>query len=220
VFVNPVESTPKVMRFPTIPSRNEEDVTENENELEEDLIIVDYTLCNSRAASLSDSLYSDISSTSLCFSDCEDTKVITNVSPKATRSPKPASATWAQVCSRKSTASSMQHGKKQNSDVVFGNGKCTSVRSVNPHHKVRKTTYSGNRLITGVFLSRLHPHTTSRQLQLHIKHETGIDCRPEKLQTKYGGYSSFFIRALGPNRTTIMDTSLWPVGTLVKPFYS
>jgi hypothetical protein len=216
VFVNPVESTPKVMRSSTIPSGNDADDTDNE----EELIIVDYTLCNSRAASLSDSLYSDISSTSLCFSDCENSKVITDVSPKGTSSPKPAAATWAQVCSKKSTASSMQHGKKQNSGVVFGNGKSTSVRSVNPQYKVRKTTYSGNRHITGVFLSRLHPHTTPRQLQLHIKHETGIDCRPEKLQTKYGGYSSFFIRALGHSRTTIMDTSLWPVGTLVKPFYS
>jgi hypothetical protein len=211
VFGNYAESTP--VRPSPIPSRGEDSMMDTEDEF----IVIDYTSCRSPSGLKNDSLYSDISSTSLCFNESE----LPSETTKHIVSPKPSSPSWAQICRQKiRTNPAVQISKNRKTSVVFGSGKCTNVKAVQTRRSVRKSSNSGNKLISGVFLSRLDPHTTSRQLQLHIKHETGVNCRPEKLKTKYSGYSSFFIRTQGFNRTTIMEPSLWPAGTLVKPFYT
>lgn len=102
---------------------------------------------------------------------------------------------------------------------VTGTGKSTCVRSsekTNPRSPYQR----GNRTVTGVFVTRLGPYTTTNQLFQHIRTATGCTCQPEKLQTKYGGYSSFYIAADRKLRATLLDPQIWPPRVLVKPFYS
>lgn len=75
-----------------------------------------------------------------------------------------------------------------------------------------------NRSITGVFISRLQAKTTAAQIAVHIRRETGKTVKPEKLQTKFPNYSSFYIPCSGSNRSNMMDLNLWPKGALVKPY--
>ena len=77
-----------------------------------------------------------------------------------------------------------------------------------------------NRSVTGVFITRLNPRLTSRQIESFIKRETGLKVRPEKLETKYDSYSSFYIPGDSQLRSMLLDASLWPSGALLKPFYS
>ena len=214
VFGNIAESTPvTVLPSPIPPARD------NSVSVSEEYIVVDYTSCSSPCVVQNDSLYSDISSTSLCFdSEGSDVASETTKSTSSSDLPEPTSKSWAQIC-REGIRSKTVHKRK--SSVTYGTGKSTHVKAATvPSLRRNKPLYLGNKIISGVFLSRLDPGVTARQLQLHIKHETGIECKPEKLKTKFGGYSSFFIRSQGYSRSTIMDPSLWPVGTLVKPFYT
>ena len=54
----------------------------------------------------------------------------------------------------------------------------------------------------------------------YIKQETGLDLKAEKLKTRYDTYSSFYIRCSGRVRDTLIDGRLWPIGALVKPYFS
>ena len=71
-----------------------------------------------------------------------------------------------------------------------------------------------------IILSRLAPRSTAKQIQLHVKRETGLDVRVEKLQTKFDTYCSFYIPAGHQIRAKLLSADSWPEGTLVKPFYS
>ena len=77
-----------------------------------------------------------------------------------------------------------------------------------------------NRTVTGVFITRLSPRLTSRQIENFIKRETGLKVRPEKLETKYNSYSSFYIPGDSQIRSMLLNGSLWPSGALLKPLYS
>jgi len=69
------------------------------------------------------------------------------------------------------------------------------------------------------FVTRLMTRCTSSQVAAHIRDTTGSSAKPEKLQTKYGEYSSFYVRCTSNLRSTLMNSESWPAGVLVKLFY-
>jgi hypothetical protein len=79
-----------------------------------------------------------------------------------------------------------------------------------------------NRTCIGVFITRMREQTTELQVCRHVLKETDINitCRPEKLRTRFSGYSSFLIQCQGQVRSQLRDPEIWPPGALVKPFYS
>jgi hypothetical protein len=103
--------------------------------------------------------------------------------------------------------------------IVLGKGHISSLRVV---QRERKSTTSSSRArqCTGVFVSRFAPRTSSNQIQQHIRHETGLSIRAEKLDTRYNSYSSFYIPGDRRTRDQLMTSDLWPVGTLIKLFFN
>jgi hypothetical protein len=109
------------------------------------------------------------------------------------------------------------HGRQ----VVYGRGPSIGLRSsVQTQPRPLTARHDGNRSITGVFITRLDVATTPRQLELHIRRETNMQCTPERIITRYNGYSSFYIRASKDVRSVLLEPNLWPRGTLIKPYYS
>ena len=106
----------------------------------------------------------------------------------------------------------MNETKRQNKDIVHGNGTCAFLRAA-----PSKNSY-GNKTITGVFVTRLDSRTTSWQLESHIKQETGLLVKVEKLRTKYDSYTSFYIRCENRIREQLLCPYIWPSGSMVKPY--
>lgn len=77
-----------------------------------------------------------------------------------------------------------------------------------------------NRSCTGVFVTRLKPHTTASNVESYIKQEVGLSVKAEKLPTRYHTYSSFYIPCSGRSRAMLTDGTIWPKGSLIKPFFS
>ena len=110
---------------------------------------------------------------------------------------------------------------RQQGDVLFGTGFSTDIRSAKPvrdRHQVDKS--QSNRSVTGVFITQLDPKTTPIRLSDFIRRETGLLVRPEKLNTRYNSYGSFYIPADRNARGVLLNPSLWPRGSKLKPFYS
>jgi hypothetical protein len=112
---------------------------------------------------------------------------------------------------------STKHRQNQNRNVMIGSGQGSYLKAVSQEQYSGGQTH--NRAVTGVFLSRLDPKTTSAQLALHVHREARLTVRPEKLETRYSGYSSFYIRADHRHRNTLFDSYMWPTGCLIKPYY-
>ncbi len=108
---------------------------------------------------------------------------------------------------------------KRKDPVVLGTGCSSGIAVINPVTKERVSS-NPNRRITGVFASRFGPRTTAAQIAVHIRRETRLTVRPEKITTKYDNYSSFYIPCDAKKRRIIMDGSVWPEGSLLKPFYN
>ena len=106
------------------------------------------------------------------------------------------------------------HRQQSSNKVIFGKGKSTGIRAINDRSKQS----NGNKSITGTFISRLDPRTTSRGLALYIHREFGLTVRPEKLTNRSGLCSSFYIPGNRVLRQKLMDADMWPEGTLIKPF--
>lgn len=72
---------------------------------------------------------------------------------------------------------------------------------------------------TYLHISRLHPETTSQQLEDQLRRSfPEVEC--EKLQSKYPShYSSFKITIDMDKREMAMDPQLWPRGTLVNRYF-
>lgn len=111
--------------------------------------------------------------------------------------------------------------QRQKSDMVHGTGWTTVIKPAKSS-KERPQTHSSqsNRMITGVFVTQLDPKTSPMRLKDFIRRETGLHVRPEKLNTKYSTYGSFYIPADRSARDTLLNASLWPRGCKLKPFYS
>ncbi len=76
-----------------------------------------------------------------------------------------------------------------------------------------------NRSCTGIFVTRLQPKCSTSQVATHIKDISGANTKPEKLQTKYDSYSSFYIRCNNQLRNSLMKPTSWPSGVMVKLFF-
>ena len=96
--------------------------------------------------------------------------------------------------------------RRQN-EVRFGRGSNSSFNAV-PERQRQQSYSNPNRYITGVFISRLNPRTSPPQIATHIYHETGLRVRPEKLNSRYGNYASFYIKVGRRDRDTLMDVDL------------
>ena len=103
--------------------------------------------------------------------------------------------------------------------IVIGNGRGLTLRASNQNTKAMVNS-NPNRTVTGVFITRLDPRTSPHKIELHIRHETGLNVRAEKLDTKWDSYSSFYIGGDRYIRDTIMYPGLWPAGVLVKHYHS
>jgi hypothetical protein len=106
--------------------------------------------------------------------------------------------------------------------MVVGTGTFSNIRGANmrPISSRLPIKPKNNQTATGLFVTRLSPRTTTRQLILHLRRETGYSIYPEKLATKYDTYSSWYIRANSQCMRDLLNPSLWPKNTLVKPYYT
>ena len=102
--------------------------------------------------------------------------------------------------------------------ILFGSGTShglCAARRRQPHNG-----QSGNRTITGLFVTNLEPRTTTKQIEVYVKRESGYKVTAEKLRTKFDSYSSFYIPCDQTTRRQLMDPFLWPAESKIKPFYS
>ena len=109
----------------------------------------------------------------------------------------------------------MQNNRK--SQGVTGKGYSTGLKAARQPQRNREP--NSTKQITGVFVSRLDPRTTSKDVEQNIKRHTGLSIRAEKMRVKYpDSYSSFYIRCEHQVRSELLDAELWPQRCLVKPF--
>ena len=120
-----------------------------------------------------------------------------------------------------------KHSHKNNNDVsnkasrggvIVGRGQSTTIRASN-HKPSNSKTPNPNRQCIGVFVTRLMPKISVKQIEQFIHVSTGLKVSPEKLETRYNSYASFFIRAEHKVRRVLLDADLWPAGAMLKPFY-
>ena len=104
-------------------------------------------------------------------------------------------------------------------EVVIGTGHSKTVRASHHQPVNRCNDRREGRYISGIMVTRLHPHTSAAHLAIHVHREVALTVRPEKMPTKYKGYSSFFIRANPVQRSKLLNKNIWPQNTLIKPFY-
>lgn len=116
----------------------------------------------------------------------------------------------------KSDKSLAGNAHTEQSKFLIGRGKSSGLHAVSHSSPPVHSKMS----MTGTFISKLHPRTTSAQLAVYILREFGLTVRPEKLSKKsqLQFYSSFYIPCNHNQRRLLMNADLWPTGTLVKPF--
>jgi len=99
--------------------------------------------------------------------------------------------------------------------TVHGTGSAPGLHAVKQQLPI---TNPANRTCTGVFVTRLLPQTTAKNVETYVRTETGLNIKAERLPTKYNTYSSFYIRCEDNIRSSLLDRYLWPKGALAKPF--
>jgi hypothetical protein len=122
---------------------------------------------------------------------------------------------------RHRTSSPLPNRHQKQNKVIIGNGPNTDIAAAhnNRDRNNSKNDYN-NRSVTGVFVTRLSPRTTSRQMEICIRKQTGLGVRAEKLVTRFDSYNSFYIPCENNIRSTLLDACIWPRGVMVMPFYS
>ena len=127
-----------------------------------EFLVIDETWCNSPLRISDDSLYIDISSGDLSLQ---------SVWSNNYQSPTPKQS-WTIVKNR----SRRVHCGSAN-QVVRGQRFSNGVRSNLPVRPASvKSRHQANKTITGVFISRLDPHSTAKPLEMHIKREASYYC--------------------------------------------
>jgi len=101
--------------------------------------------------------------------------------------------------------------------IVYGQAVAVGIKAMN---RDCYRQHNANRIASGIFVTRLNPATSVRQLHLHLSSETGRATKPEKLHSKHPSYSSFYIPCDRQTRNVLLDKALWPKGALVKLFYN
>ena len=121
---------------------------------------------------------------------------------------------------RNSTGHPTNNNKQSNGvAVVIGTGIGAGQLHAVPQKNAGHGRSAVNKTVTGVFATRFLPRTTSKQIERHIKQNTGLDIWVQKLITKYDDYCSFYLRARDRNtQSTLMSPDLWAKGILLKPY--
>jgi hypothetical protein len=109
------------------------------------------------------------------------------------------------------------HARNSN-DMIIGRAKACGLKAV-VHRRSNQNSHV-NQICTGLFITRINPRVTIRDLELHVLNTTGYRVKPEKLPTKYDSYSSFYVRCNQVLRNVLFDASIWPEGSMVKSYYS
>ncbi len=202
----------------TTPERlvNENDTTRGQDSSQGSYITVDYTSCSDQSVK-SDSISQNESNGTIregvTYAEVlQNSQIVHPWIPSRHSSPrnKP-----------RRTANHVKgsiHNHRSDS-IIYGQGETIEIKAMGKTHR-DKVTKQYNRVATGVFVTRLHPRTSPKQLQKHLQQEVAIRTNPEKLQTKYDTYASFYIPCEEKVRVTIMDKNLWPKGSFVKLFYT
>ena len=100
---------------------------------------------------------------------------------------------------------------------IIGRGQSIGLKAAKPARRQQKQ--KTNVQVTGVFITRLDPRTSSREVEHNVQKHTGLKIRAEKMRCKYPeSYSSFYVRGDKKVRDMLIDADLWPQNTLVKPF--
>ena len=77
-----------------------------------------------------------------------------------------------------------------------------------------------NQSLAGIYVTRLAPNTTSSMIAKHVKQETSLLVKPERMYSKQSNiYSSWFIKTDSLTRSTLSNPSLWPKNCLIKPYF-
>ncbi len=100
--------------------------------------------------------------------------------------------------------------------IVRGTGPSDTIRAAKQSRPPVQPVPNGT--ITGLFVSNLHPATTSQKLETHIRRETGKQLQVTKLRPRSDGYSSFHVPCDQQTRTMLMNPVYWPTEVLVKPY--
>ena len=93
-------------------------------------------------------------------------------------------------------------------NIVRGTATAPGLRAINKQRQTVSTD-ADNRT-----------YTTANDVETYLRQETGMSVKAEKLPTRYNSYSSFYIGCRGPHRVMLLDGRVWPMGSLVKPYYS
>ena len=81
-----------------------------------------------------------------------------------------------------------------------------------------KIRVNRNRLMK-LFVSRLLPDTTEKDMSTYLKEEVGVDAKCIKLKTKFDTYASFKIEINCEPSLDVYSPDIWPKGLLVKRFF-
>ena len=199
-------------------------VPEGNDYADSEYTVIDETCCDD-----SNLLLSDISVISDSADDDHHVEYVNTVeSPRdinnnvrERRSP-----SWHQPSYGRKSKAKRSHSLENNAsnNVVLGTGSYQNVRTADMKFgpiRQKEIRPRPNQTMSGVFVTRLSPNTTARQLALHIRRETSYDVRPERMPVKRDQlYSSWYIRAGNTCRQMLFSSHLWPKHTLIKPYYN
>ena len=126
-----------------------------------------------------------------------------------------ASKNHANRARRTSQAVSPRAAKSGHSRTATGS--CSTLKAF---RQFEESSRHENRHISGVFISRMEKKTSCSQVATHVRKELQMTVRPEKIESKCGRYSSFYIRCNRVQRQDLLDANLWPSGATMKPYFS
>ena len=105
---------------------------------------------------------------------------------------------------------------RQTDRMTLGAAPTTTLKAVTPLSRKQSSSSSGNRLCTGLFVSRLQPHYTPKQVESFVWQQAGERVRVEKITGRSSQHSSFYIPCDRPVWDALKDSSIWPTGCCIK----
>ena len=109
--------------------------------------------------------------------------------------------------------------RRSRRNSVPATGSFSNLKAVKITRNQRRHDDYDHRTITGVFISKLDTRTSCAHVATHVCNELGFTVRPEKLLSRCGRYSSFYIRCDKKLRNCLLDPNLWPQGSTMKPYF-
>ena len=111
------------------------------------------------------------------------------------------------------------YSTRQNDRMTLGTAPTTTHKAVTPLPRKQNLSPSGNRSCTGLFVSRLQPHYTPKQVESFVWQQAGEKVRVEKITGRSSQHSSFYIPCDRPVRDALKDSSIWPTGCFIKLYF-